>query len=95
MAWHAEHLDHCEQLLELSKKQLELSNNEHANAVDELQQQLASTEAALSYTQQQLQQCISERDIALQALTSIYASRSWKLLQPARWLKRKLHGRAS
>ena len=88
MAWHAEHLDHCEQQLEFSKKT-------HAFAIDELQRQLASTEASLSYTQQQLTQCSTERDTALQALASIYASRSWKLLDPLRWLKRKLHGTAS
>lgn len=88
MAWHAEHLDHCEQQLEFSKKT-------HACAIDELQRQLASTEASLSYVQQQLTQCSTERDTALQALASIYASRSWKLLDPLRWLKRKLHGTAS
>ena len=85
MAWHAEHLDHCEQLLELSKKNL-------ASTTSELRLQLSSTESALTYTQQQLEQCTTERDIAQRALASIHASRSWKLLRPLRWLMRKLHG---
>jgi len=108
LAWHAANLDHAEQSLAYARKdfaaqtkqwQQRLQHMEAAlaHSQKELAKYISEADAARAQTQaahDAMKLAQNEAENAHRALARILASRSWRLLEPARRLRRLVRGSA-